>query len=229
LCVATRRTMKTLFKIYSASCLVFVGFLLFFSIPFDALPFPGSITAMVCGGVILAAAIAYILIVRSKDAFEFGWFLANKGGFWVITVACLGLVLLLSGLLILVAPNAVEPAFERGAWPVAGGLVILFWFALIFMFAFLTFVEIANAAAFLRVRKLKKSIGNLAVGIVCLAMATLFFSLFLEVINEVFFRISIPTQWIAIWVFVAALIAAGAVHGGLLNASEYLETEDENV
>ncbi|MGQ0541629.1 MAG: hypothetical protein ACT4O9_07255 [Blastocatellia bacterium] len=218
--------MKTLLKIYSASCLIFVGFVLFFSIPFESLPLSGTSTAMLTGGAFAAVVVAYIFRLHRREGFEFGWFLANKGGFWFVTAACFGLFLFLSGLLIRIAPQAVEPAFERGAWPVAGGLVVLFWLAIIYMFGFLSFGLVGRATAFARIAQVKKALSTLALTALCLLLASLFFSLFLEVINDIFFRVSVDAQWIAIWIFAGALVAGGIFHAFWKDESYYLEADD---
>lgn len=218
--------MKALLKIYSVSCFILVGFVLFFSIPFESLPLSGTTTAMLTGGTILAIVAAYIIRLHSREGIEFGWFLANKGGFWFITAASFGLFLFLSGLMIRIAPQAVEPAFERGAWPVAGVLVVLFWLALNFMFGFLSFSLAGRTTGLARTGRIKSMFGTLAIGAVCLAMAGVFFSLFLEVINDNFFRISARSQSTAIWVFLVALVVVGVVHGSIVSASYWLDDED---
>jgi len=47
----------------------------------------------------------------------------------------------------------------------------------------------------------------------CLFLAALFFSLYLEVINDIAIRISVPIQWNMIWIFTGVLLAAGIVYG----------------
>jgi hypothetical protein len=198
--------MKVLLRLYSASCLAITGFFCFFLIPVESLLFAPSVTAILVGGLLMALTGGYFARMFFSNTFEFGWFLANKHGFWVIIGICLGFMIFLSGLLMYIAPDAVEPAFERGAWPVAGMLVILFWFSLIFMFGFLSFSVVGQCVAFARIRRIKSAFGTLALAVVCLAMTTLFVSLFLEVVNDVFIRVSDSTQWAIIWLF-AALVS----------------------
>ncbi|MGH9945724.1 MAG: hypothetical protein ACRD6X_00820 [Pyrinomonadaceae bacterium] len=221
--------MKTLLKIYSASCFVVVAFILFFAwVPFDPLPFSPAVISMTFGGGALAATSAYYFSVRRREGFEFGWFLANKGGFWVVAIACFAALVFLSGLLLYIAPETFEPAFERGSWPVAGMLVILFWFSLIFMFGFLSFMQIGQATGFVRLRYIKRALGAFALAAICLLMTALFFSLFLEVINDVFFRISVPTQWKAIWIFTGLLLISGIVRGGLVDRIDILNSVEND-
>lgn len=200
--------------------------MLFFMIPFEVLPFSNAVTAMLFGGIILAITAAYVLWIHKNEGFEFGWFLANKGGFWVITLAFFALLVFLGGLMLFVVPQAVEPAFESGAIPVAGVLVVLFWLALIFMFGFLSFVMIARMTALVRTVQIKNFFGAFALAGVCLVMAAVFFSLFVEVVNDIFIRIPISAQWVAIWVFVGALIVTGIIHGSWKEVSYYLEDDD---
>lgn len=220
--------MKTLLKIYAASCVVVVAFFAVFALPWwEVLPFSGAVAAMLFGVTVLAIVAVYILRLRSTETFEFGHFLATRGGFWIITAACFGFLVFLAGLLIYVAPQSVEPAFERGAMPVAALLAVLFWLALVFMFAFLTFQMFASVSALLRIRRLKSSLASLAIAAVCLAMATVFFSLFVEMINDVFARIPVSTQWTFIWIFAGSLTAAGILYGCLGRTSEILDGEAE--
>jgi len=218
--------MKTLLKIYSACCLIFIGFLLFFLIPLGALPFADSVTIMILGGMILAAVGFYIYNTHSREGFELGWFLANRGGFWFIVAGCFGLLLFLSGVLLYIAPEAVQPAFERGAMPFGAVFVVLFWFSLIYMFAFLTFSGMARATAFMRIGRFERMLGSLALTVICLLMAVLFFSLFVEVVNDIFARLTPQTQRIAVWVFAVVLPVVGIVDGLRRRPSDHLEEEE---
>ncbi len=200
--------------------------MLFFMIPFEALPFSSAVTAMLFGGTILAIIAAYVFWIHKSEGFEFGWFLANRGGFWKITLAFFGLLVFLGGLMLFLVPQTVEPAFESGAMPVASVLVVLFWLALIFMFGFLSFAMIARATALVRTIQIKKFLGSFVVAAICLVMAAVFFSLFVEVINDIFIPISVSAQWTAIWVFVGALVVTGIAHGSWEEVSYYLEDDE---
>src|SRR5687768_18464346 len=137
--------MKVLLKIYSASCLIFAAFVLFFTIPLDSLGLSPSVMAMLFGGVILALLGLYVWSIHRREGFEFGWFLANRGGFWVICIGGFALSLFVSGLLARLAPEAVVPAFARGAMPIAAFLAVPFRLATIHMFAFLTFSMVVHS------------------------------------------------------------------------------------
>jgi len=219
--------MKILLKIYSASCLIVVAFFAVLSVPWwESLPVSDAAAMMIFGGVILAVVTAYLLRVRSTEAFDFGYFLAAKGGFWAITAACFGIFCLLSGLLLYFIPQMVEPAFERGAWPVAAMLAVLFWLALVFMFALLTFTALANATSLLRVRKIKSALGSFAIGVVCLALAALFFSLFSEMISDVFIRLSAGFQSVATWTFASLLVVIAVVDGMICKIDNHLGNKE---
>jgi hypothetical protein len=63
---------------------------------------------------------------------------------------------------------------------------------------------------------------NALIALVCLGLAGVFFSLFLEVINDIAFRISVPAQRNAIWIFAAALSVSGIVYGSWGNPSKLI-------
>ena len=217
--------MKLLLKIYSASCLIVLGFFGFFLVPWEILPFSDGVNGMVVGGTLLAVSAFYILYFHRREGLELGWLLANRGGFWAIIVAVLGFVLLLCGTLLSVSPELFVPAFEQGALPFGIVIVSLFWLALIFMFGFLAFMLTSGATASLRVFQFGEAVKNGAMMLVCLGLAGVFFSLFLEVINDIAFRISIPNQWTAIWIFVGSLLLAGVIFGVSKDPSYFVESK----
>ena len=217
--------MKTLLKIYSLSCVIVLSFFGFFMIPWGVLPFSDAVNMMVVGAVIVSLTGFYTLYIHRREGLELGWFLANRGGFWVITVAVLGFALLLCGMLFFISPEVFVPAFEQGALPFGVGLVSLFWLALIFMFAFLTLGMLAKATACVRMFRFTEAFIDTLITLVCLGLAAVFFSLFLEVINDIAIRISVANQWRAIWIFVVLLVVAGVVYGFWNEPSYYL---DEN-
>lgn len=217
--------MKLFLKIYSASCLIVLGFFAFFLVPWEILPFSDGVNGMVVGGTLLAVSAFYILYFHRREGLELGWLLANRGGFWAIIVAVLGFVLLLCGTLLSVSPELFVPAFEQGALPFGIVIVSLFWLALIFMFGFLAFMLTSGATASLRVFQFGEAVKNGAMMLVCLGLAGVFFSLFLEVINDIAFRISIPNQWTAIWIFVGSLLLAGVIFGVSKDPSYFVESK----
>ena len=218
--------MKVLFKIYSICCFIFIAFLVFFSIPFELIPFGGAVSSLLFGSGMAAIAGSYIYRLNKREGIEFGWFLAEKNGFWLVSAIAVGLALFLLGLVWFFAPHAVEPALEKGSMPVAAVLVILFWTALIFVFLYLAVFCYAQSVGYLRIKELKSSVWSFAVGTVCLALATLLCSLFLQVINDIFTTLSAATQNIILIAFALLAILAGIILGSLRNLKDLLPDED---
>ena len=205
--------MKTLLKIYSASCLIVLGFFTFFLIPWGLLPFSDAVNIMTVGAVLVGLSSIYIDYFYRREGLEFGWFLANRGGFWAITIAVLGFVAIFCGTLLFFWPELYVPAFEQGALPFGIAIVSLFWLALIFMFGYLSVGMIARVIANLRLLRFSDVFVNALIALVCICLAGLFFFLFLEVVNDIAIRIAVAVQWKAIWTFVGALTLAGVVYG----------------
>jgi hypothetical protein len=217
--------MKVLLKIYAASCLIFTAFILFFALPLDSLGLSPSVMAMLFGGAILALLGIYVWSVHRREGFEFGWFLANRGGFWVVSIGGFALLLFVCGMLARVVPNAVGPAFDRGAMPIASVFVILFWLAINYMFGYLAIAMFGASAANARRGLIKNTLHSAALALVCLGLAVLFFSLFTDVINDEFMRLTDSAQRIAFWIFTAFLVFIGVVDGAV-NGHRYLESEE---
>lgn len=205
--------MKALIKIYTASCLVVAGFFLFFLLPWGLMPFSDGVNLVCIGGLLIISAAGYTLYFYRREGFDLGWFLAQRAGFWVLTVAALGAVTLVCGTLIYAAPHLFVPAFEQGAFPFGVVIVSLFWMALIYMFAYLAFGMVARVVAYCRVSRVWDALINALIALFCLALAAVFFSLYLEVIHDILIRISERSQWNAIWAFAGLLTLAGAVYG----------------
>src|SRR5688572_11604566 len=142
--------MKLLLKLYSISCIVVVLFFVFFSIPWGILPFSDGINLMIIGGFFVGCAGVYTFYFYKREGFELGWFLLFRGGLWVMTVACLGLAMLLCGSLLFMWPEQFATALERGALPFGILLVSLFWLALILLVAYPAFGITAKAVAYVR-------------------------------------------------------------------------------
>lgn len=218
--------MKVLLKIYSICCFIFIAFLILFSIPFESIPFGGAVSSLFVGSVMAAIPALYIYRLNKREGIEFGWFLAMRNGFWLVSACAVGFGLFLLGLVWLVAPHVIEPALERGSMPVAAMLVIMFWAALIFIFLFLAVFTCAQCVGYIRVKQFKRSAGTFAVAAVCLALAALFCSLFLEVINDIFITLSGTTQNTILLVFVIFAVLSGIVLGSLRNLGDLLPDED---
>jgi hypothetical protein len=205
--------MKILLRIYSASCLIVLGFFTFFLIPWGLLPFSDAVNIMAVGAILLGFAAFYIQYFYRREGLDLGWFLANRGGLWAIAVAVLGVVAIFCGSLLYFWPGLYVPAFEQGALPFGIAIVSFFWLALIFMFGYLAVGMVARVTAYIRKLEFAHAIANALVAFVCVGLAGVFFSLFVEVINDIAIRIYVPTQWNAIWIFVGALIVSGVVYG----------------
>jgi hypothetical protein len=218
--------MKTLVKIYTASCLVVLGFFVVLHLPWGLLPFSDGLNITLVGAAFVVFVAFYIYYFYRREGFEFRWFLANRGGFWMVGLGIIGLVLICLGFVVIVAPQYFVPALEQGALPFGIVIVSMFWLALIYMFGYLTVGMTARVVASLRVLSLGDAAVNLLIGLVCLGLSALFFSLFLEVLNDIFIRIGIDHQWTAIWIFVGAIVAAGVVYGVWKEPSYHLNDEE---
>ena len=218
--------MKTLVKIYIASCLVVFGFFFVLHLPWGLLPFSDGVNIALVGALLVAFAAYYIFYFYRREGFELGWFLANRGGFWIITLGILGVVIMGCGVVVIVAPQYFVPAFEQGALPFGIALVSLFWMALIYMFGYLAVGMVARVVANLRLLKVVEAVINALIALVCLGLGGVFFSLFLEVLNDILMRIGIDNQWTAIWVFVAAVVIAGVVYGIWKEPSYHLDDKE---
>ncbi len=219
--------MRTLGKIYAASCLVVLGFFIVLQLPWGLLPFSDGINIALVGSVLAGLAVYYTLYFYRREGFEFGWFLANRMGFWVIAIAVLGLVMVALGVAIYAAPQHYVPALEKGALPFGVAIISLFWLSLIYLFGYLTIGMVARFVAGLRVLDIAGAAVNALIALVCLGLSTLFFSLFLEVLNDILVRIGIDNQWKAIWIFVAAASLTGIAFGVWKEPSYHLDEDDE--
>lgn len=219
--------MKTLVRIYSASCLIVVAFFAFFLIPWGLLPFSDAVNIMLVGAVILGLVAYYVLYFYRREGFEFGWFLANKGGFWAIVLGAIGFAALVCGTLLAIWPDLYVPAFEQGALPFGILTVSLFWLALIFMFGFITFGLLGNVVAHFKLRQFVDGFLLSLLAAFCLFLTAVFFSLFVEVINDIAIRIPSDYQWNATLIF-AAFLAAIALVNGMRQRPENLIENDQS-
>src|SRR5688572_25114457 len=104
--------MGTLAKIYVASCLIVLGYFIVLRLPWGLLPFSDGVNIAVVGGALFAFAAYYTVYFYRREGFEFGWFLANRGGFWILAISILGLLMIIVGLAVYVAPEYYVPAVE---------------------------------------------------------------------------------------------------------------------
>jgi hypothetical protein len=205
--------MRKILKLSVVCWGIVFAFFLFFLVPFETLSARGAaITAGAAGLIFLAGLALYIHRLRGREGFEFGWFLAQKHGLRLIFLAGAALVLLAVSVLWFIAPPHIWQPVENGAMPVAILLVLLFWFAIIFMFLGFGVVCFAESAAYLRVKDFKWSAGSFALALFWLALGTGCCSLFLDVINDNFAAVSGRTRW---WVLISVAAIAAVVGVGI--------------
>lgn len=219
--------MKVLLKLYSISCIVVMAFFAFFMVPWGIMPFSDAVNMIVVGGFLSACAGVYTFYFYRREGLELGWFLLFRGGFWVITVACIGGAAMVCGALLLIWPELFSNVLDQGSLPFGILLVSLFWLAMIFLLAYPAFGMTALAAAYARELKFTQTVTHAAIALVCTSLAAVFFSLFVEVLNDILARISVPGQWKAIWIFTGLLMGSGSIYG-LWKGHNLLREADRN-
>lgn len=218
--------MRWFARIYVASALFVLALFLIFAFPIDELPIGRPTTAIVVGALILAVAVPYVFRIYRREGLELGWFLSHRGGLWVIGLGLFGLFLVVCGMLFLAAPHAVEPAFEKGAWPVAGLIAILFWLALIYMFGLMTVSVTGRTVAIFRTKQFLRGIFNIALCALTAALTALFCSGLIAVIDENVLRLAESFQWRLIWISASIFVATGIVYGIRQPPAELLGNEE---
>lgn len=219
--------MKTVLKASVFCWGIVVAFFIFFLIPFEAM---GGVAAAAfstsLGGACLLWLGVYIYRLDKKEGFDVGEFMLAHHGFWRLFLGAVGLALFLIGGLWLLAPRETERRLEAGAMPLAAFLVVLFWFSLIFTFLGFSLVCFAQSAAYLRVKNFKSGAGSFATSTFFLALATLFCSLFLEVVDDNFLRLSGATQNVTLGLFALSAAAGGLLAGGVKDLKKLLPEEE---
>ena len=219
--------MKTVLKASVFCWGIVVAFHVFFLIPFEVM---GGVAAaafsMSVGGACLLWLGFYIYRLNKKEGFDVGDFMLAHHGFWRLFSGAVGLALFLIGGLWLLAPQETERRLGSAAMPFAKFLVVLFWFSLIFTFLGFSLVCFAESAAYLRIKNFKSGAGSFAVSTFFLGLATLFCSLFLQVLDDYFLRLSGATQNIILGVF-ALSVATGGLFVGVFKDLKKLLPEEE--
>ncbi len=184
----------------SLICWGIVGaFVIFFGVV-GIIPASGVwIVAALLGGLILAILGYNFYQMSQKEGFDFGWFLVFRKGFWQMILGLAGLCLFVFGMFGVIAPHLADELAEKYVMTFAKMLVILFWTALTSTFFGWELICLSESVAYLRLKKMDSAVGSFALGILWLLFALLFLYLFLEVINDVFYRLSATAQnWILI-------------------------------
>lgn len=219
--------MKTVLKASVFCWGIVVAFCFFFLIPFEAMgPVAAAAVSMSLGGGALLWLGRYVYRLHKKEGFDVGEFMLAHHGFWKLFLGVVGLALFLIGGFWFLAPRETERRLEEGAMPVAAFLVLLFWFSLIFTFLGFSLVCFAESAAYLRIKAFKSGAGGFATSAFFLALATLFCSLFLEVINDNFLRLSGATQNLILCLFALSVTVGGLLVGGFKDLEKLLPEEE---
>ncbi|HEX5709346.1 MAG TPA: hypothetical protein VFX96_18740 [Pyrinomonadaceae bacterium] len=219
--------MKTVLKASVFCWGIVVAFFIFFLIPFEVIgPSAAALLSMSLGGGLLVWLGLYVYRLHKKEGFDVGWFMVEHRGFWRLLGGAIGLALFLVGGFWFLAPREAELRLGEAAMPLAALLVVLFWFSLIFTFLGFALVCFAQAVAYARIKEFKSAAGSFALAAFWLALATLFCSLFLEVIHDNFLGLSVATQNLILGLFALA-VTCGGLLAGVFQAVEKLLPEEE--
>ena len=219
--------MKTVLKASLFCWGIVMAFLIFFLIPFEVMgPVGAAALSMSLGGACLIWLGFYVYRLNKKEGFDVGWFMVEHNGFWRLFSGAVGLALFLIGGAWFLAPRETERRLEEGAMPFAAFLVVLFWFSLIFTFLGFSLVCFAQSVAYVRIKDFKSGAGSFAVSTLFLALATLFCSLFLEVIDDNCLRLAGATQNVILGLFALSVAAGGIFAGGYKDLEKLLPEEE---
>lgn len=205
-------------KIIAKISLICWGFVAIFAnililaiaIPQDFLP----IASIILGLIISVPIGINIYRIYRRDGFDFGWFFFVRKGFWRVLLGLTGISLLSIGLFAAVFPKLFNELGENYAMAVAKSLVAMFWLALISTFLGWALICFSEAVGYLRLKDFKAAAGSFALGLLWQLFSLLFSYLFLEVINDVFFRLSASVEnWTLIFIAVSTIII-GLLMGG---------------
>lgn len=145
-----------------------------------------------------------------REGFELGWFLAVKKGYWHLLAGAVGVALFLTGAAGLIAPQQMGQLIDAHAKKLAAVLIVLFWTALISTFLGWGLICFSEADGYRRLKNYKSFFYGFALASVFLVIGLIFVSLFLDVIDENFLRVSSSVQnW------VLALVALATISAGL--------------
>ncbi len=198
------------FVVAFVTCLVAVS-----AIPEDYVGF----VSIILGGIILGLFFYDLRKIYQLEGFDFGWFMTIKKGYWRILLGLFGLILFTIGIFGLIFPQIGNELGERHAMKFVYLLVILFWIALTTTFLSWSLICFSESTAFGLIGKLKSALSVFSLGILWLFFATLFLSLFMDVIDENFYHLQATMQnWILI-IFAVATIIVGLSAGKYADSS----------
>lgn len=219
--------MKTVLRASLFCWGIVVAFCIFFLIPFEVMgPVAAALFSMSVGGVLLIWQGFYVYRLHKKEGFEVGWFMIKHNGFWRLFSGVIGLALFFIGGVWFLAPQETERRLEKAAMPFASFLVVLFWFSLIFTFLGFSLVCFAQSVAYARIKDFKSGAGSFALSFLWLGLSTLFCSLFLEVIDDNFLRLSGATQNLILGLFALSVAVGGLFTGGYKDLEKLLPKEE---
>lgn len=219
--------MKFLLRLFWVSLIIVIGFCFILQLPWALLPFPDAVNVVLVGSVLLAFVGYYTIYHYRREGWDLGWFLTRRAGLWVIGITVIGLVMVVCGLVLQIAPDIFLPAFEQGALPFGIALVSSFWLSLIFIFAFLSVKMVMQVVALLRIRNFAEAVINLLILIVCLALAALFVSLFLEVLSDIAMRIGEVNRSRVTWISISLILIVGFFAGSIADPKKLLDIKTE--
>jgi hypothetical protein len=217
--------MKTILGKLSLICWSFIG--VFINCLLVASLIPADfvwIVSAILGLAILTFLVYDLRKIYRCEGFDFGYFLTIKKGYWRMLFGLIGLGLLSFGLFVTIFPNLANELGEKHWLKIAKVLVILFWTALTLTFLSLEFICLSESTAFWRLQKKSEAGKSFGLAILWLLLALLFLSLFLEVINDIFFPLSATVQNWILGIFAVLSILLGLLSGKYENLKDF-ETE----
>jgi hypothetical protein len=179
-------------------------------------------------GLIISVLIGFNLFrIYRREGFDFGWFFVVRKGYWRVLLALTGIFLLSIGLFAAIFPKLFDELGENYAMTAAKLLVALFWFALISTFLGWALICFSESVGYLRLRNYKGAFGGFVLALVWQLFSLLFSYLFLDVINEVFIKISVFAQNRTLIIITVLTIIIGLLMGRYEDLKPLLADEEK--
>ena len=167
-----------------------------------------AVVSMILGLIITTAVGFDCYRIARKEKLDSEWVLAAGKGFWRVLLILTGLSLFLLGLFAEVFPKLSDQLIENGGMTYAKVFVALFWLALISTFLGWALICFSEAFGYWRLSNFKAAFGGFALAMLWQLFGLLFSYLFLEVVNDVFFRLSASVgNWTLVLIAVFTVIA----------------------